>query len=344
MSERFECGLVVGKFCPLHLGHEWLIEQARRQCHQVIVLSYTDLALPGYDSAVRERWLQARFGSLDIQVIDHDRLQRMGLERGLGDIPAIPPDAADADEHRHFVAWLCLNLFRRKVDAVFTSEDYGDGFAAVLAQRFETPVTHVCVDRARKAVPISGSAIRADLWANHQYLSPVVRASFVKRIALLGAESSGKSTLARHLAARLQTHHVDEYGRTLWEARQGALVYDDLLHIAQTQVSNEEVVAQHAREWLVCDTSPLTTLFYCETLFGRASAELHRLAQRRYDCVVLCLPDFPFVQDGTRQDTRFQQRQHHWYVQQLRERQIPYIEAAGSVSKRVEKIVSALQR
>ncbi|MDP3615664.1 MAG: ATP-binding protein, partial [Rubrivivax sp.] len=127
----------------------------------------------------------------------------------------------------------------------------------------------------------------------------------VRRIALLGGESSGKTTLARALAGHLGTVWVPEYGRQLWEERRQTLAVDELLHVARTQMAWENDHATRAKGWLVCDTTPLTTLQYCLHDHGQAPAELHALAQRRYDLTVLCLPDFDFVQDGCRRDDAY---------------------------------------
>ena len=82
----------------------------------------------------------------------------------------------------------------------------------------------------------------------------------------------------------------------------------------------ESLLAEQARRWLVCDTSPLTTLFYSQELFGSADPELVALAERHYDRVLLCKPDFEFVQDGTRRDTAFREHGHRWYQAELAKR------------------------
>ena len=79
-------------------------------------------------------------------------------------MPRARHNDAKAETHRAFVAWLCTDLLGTTVDAVFTGEDYGDGFAASLAQHFSRrlgrvhAVHHVRVDRHRSRVPISASA------------------------------------------------------------------------------------------------------------------------------------------------------------------------------------------
>lgn len=344
MSQVFDCGLVVGKFCPLHLGHELLIRQAQTACREVLVISYTKPGFPGYGSERREAWLQARFPELTIRVIDESRLASLCQESNIIDIPELPTDDAPDDVHRNFVAWLCRDVLRKKVDRVFTSESYGDGFAGVLSQYFGRHVTHICVDQARVTIPVSGTAIRANPLAHREFLSPEVYASFIPRVCLLGGESSGKTTLAADLAKALQTTWVAEYGRTLWEARQGRLEFQDMLHIGRTQVSQENELARLANHVLICDTSPLTTTFYSQELFGKVEDELTRLAARRYDLILLCAPDFAFVQDGTRQDHAFRFRQHLWYIEIMRQRRWNHHDMVGSPEQRLANGIALIKQ
>jgi len=168
----------------------------------------------------------------------------------------------------------------------------------------------------------------------------------VRRVALLGGESSGKTTLAIALAEALHTVWVPEYGRQLWEELRQTLDVAQLVHVAQRQVELEDRAATQAtpaQGWLVCDTTPLTTLQYCLHDHGQAPPELHALARRHYDLQVLCLPDFAFVQDGCRRDDAFRQQQHDWALQQLAAQGVQPLVVQGPVQQRVRQVVSALQ-
>jgi HTH-type transcriptional regulator, transcriptional repressor of NAD biosynthesis genes len=164
-----------------------------------------------------------------------------------------------------------------------------------------------------------------------------------RRLALLGGESSGKTTLAMALAAHLHIGWVPEYGRQRWEELRHTLDVDELLHVARHQVELEDaaVVAQGAG-WIVCDTTPLTTLQYCLHDHGRAPPELHALAQRRYDLTVVCAPDFHFVQDGCRRDDGFRTAQHAWTLAQLNAQGLPCVIVGGSVAERVGQVLRQL--
>lgn len=349
MLERFSTGLVVGKFSPLHRGHQALIEHALARCDRVLLLSWSQPEFSGCEAARRDAWLEALYPQLTRLVLDDARLAAECAQRG---VPArrLPANLDDDAAQRAFVAWVCSALWGIRVDAVFTSESYGDGFAAALQETFSAeagqrwPVAHVCLDLARHLVPVSGTALRRDPHALRGFLEPRVYADFVGRVGLLGGESTGKSTLAAALATRLQTGWVAEFGREHWEARRGALAYDDLLHIAQVQVVREDAQAGHANRWLICDTTPLTTFLYCQEMFGRTDPALQALAQRPYDMVFLCAADFPFVQDGTRRDDDFRLAQQRAYEETLSARGIPFTPLTGPVDARVEQAVQALRR
>jgi len=340
MRPGFHRGLVVGKFSPLHQGHDLAIQRALAECAEVILISYSNPEFPGCGAAERARWLEALYPQTRRLVVTDELLAQW--KPRVPDLPeTIPPNDAPDLIHRRFCGMLCHEVLGVTVDAVFTSEAYGDGFAQELTRFFRVrqpdaaSVHHILVDRQRTTLPISGTQIRVDIHHHRAWLPPPVYASFVKRVCLLGGESTGKSTLALELAREFQTISVAEFGRELWETQGGRLDFDDLLRIAQVQIAREESALLHANEFLFCDTSPLTTLFYSGHMFGRAAPELVTLAQRSYHTTLLCAADFPFVQDGTRQPETFRDHQQQWYRAELQHRSIPCIELTGAPAHRI---------
>ena len=346
-SKPFQRGLVVGKFSPLHRGHELLIQRAFEMCQEVVLISYSNPELPGCEADRRAQWLAQLFPQARRLVLSEACFRRDYRD---GEFKAIPPNDAAHSVHRRFTGFLCSKVLGVTVDVVFTSEDYGDGFAGELTSYFReqnscaSEVRHILVDRDRCQLPVSATMIRADIHANSHWLSPAVYASFVRRVCILGGESSGKSTLARALAEHFGTVHVPEYGRELWEAKSGGLVLEDMLHIAQTQIARENDACLKAIRFVFCDTSPLTTAFYSKHMFQRIEPELERLAERAYDLVVLCTGDFEFVQDGTRQDATFREHQNRWYIAELTRRGIPFLLVNGSLANRVGQVCATLKR
>lgn len=347
---EFKRGLIVGKFCPLHLGHELLINTALKQCREIILISYSKPEFLGYERERRDAWLQARFPQTRRLVIDDKHLQQEAIKRGLNDVPLIPHNDDPEYAHRFFVGWLCQFFLQVQIDTVFTSEDYGDGFAKVLTQYFQQfnpsakVVRHICIDKPRARVPISGTAVRADIHAHRRFIAQEVYAWFVEKVCFLGGESSGKSTLAARMAKELSTTWVPEFGRELWERKWGNLVYEDMLLIGETQIENEGEAILNANGFLFCDTSPLTTVFYSQEMFGRVDEGLRSLANASYQHVFLCAPDFEFVSDSTRRDDAFRQRQHLWYQEELQRRKIPFTLVSGDLATRVAAVKTMLKK
>lgn len=339
--KKFRNGLIVGKFSPLHKGHELIINRALEDCETLYIFSYYTPEFAGCEAYRRELWLKTLFPSARLFVLDNDYVRkRFNI--------SLPADSANDLEERRFVGFLWLNLVNEPLDAVFTSENYGAGYAAEMSRYLANyagfpAVEHILVDLERKQIPISGTALRGSIHKFKEFLSAVVYASFVERICFLGGESSGKSTLAARLAREFETKFVAEYGRTLSEEKNNILVFEDLLKIAKTHIADEERLAAKADRYLFIDTTPLTTLLYSRHLFGKADPELEWLSFRRYDRTFLCAPDFPFVQDGSREANGFRERQHEWYLKTLAERQIPYTILEGDLPTRIAKVKTILQ-
>lgn len=341
-ERRFALGLVVGKFAPLHAGHEWLIHQAALSCERVLILSYTNPELDRCGPELRRSWLASRFPQHDTIVIDHDSLNDLCSSRSM-ERRSIPPNSADDFTHQSFLAWLLKEVVNREPDVMFCCESYGPACAELLSRELRRQVTAVVLDPDRRLFPCRAREIRKSPTALRHWLAPEVRAAFVKRIAILGGESSGKTTLSAALAAQFATEWVPEYGRELWEEQDGKLDEQDLLRIAHEQTRREEEGMRSANGYLFCDTSPLTTAGYGSWMFGRIAPELELLATRSYDGIVICKPDFAFVQDGTRRDERFRVEQHAWYRMKAGSMTCPVLEVGGDLSSRVSRVEEWLQ-
>lgn len=124
---------------------ERALDGSRRLC----VLSYTSLVAPRCEAAQRKAWLEACLKAYGDRVFVHV-LEPDGC----------PSDDAEADVHRRFCAD-STRAWGYDIDAVYTSERYGDGFAEVMGRELGRRVEHVCVDLARAQFPISGTQARA---------------------------------------------------------------------------------------------------------------------------------------------------------------------------------------
>ena len=348
MSPR--TGLVVGKFWPPHRGHQLLLETAATQVTELLVLVYANPDDQRHAAPARAHWLRELYRG-----DDYTQGPRIGnTPVHLHALPAIavPPDTATDATHREFVRqWLAQRQLH--VDVVFSSEAYGPGFAAHLG------ADHIAVDVPRQQVPVRGTRLRAALDgeaerfdAPAEHIHPFVAAQYgvvpattVPRLVLLGAESSGKTTLAAALAEALSTAWVPEYGRTLHEQKNGALDYEDLVYIGRRQLELEDEATAQARSWLVCDTNAATTALYSYYYFHRCDPALQHLAQvcrQRYAYTFVCMPTTPFEDDGWRGPEALRQFQHGAILMQLEMLGIPYTLLDGSVEERVSKVRAVL--
>lgn len=317
----YSVGLIVGKFSPLHRGHELVINTALAQCKQVVIISYTSLT--DAPSAVQRRaWLTKMFPTATVLVPEG----------------GFPQDNDSEDAHRVYCYNMCA-LINLVPDAIFASETYLTGFAQRMALLANKEVTPVMVDLERIQNPISGTALRNDPALQADWCSAVVNAPLGKRVLFIGAESSGKTTIAQESARRFAgATWVPEYGREMWDKREGKLLYEDMEHIGLTQVTQEEA-AMRTHALVFCDTSPLVTEFYSQELFGSVAAQLTILAQREYDYVFWCTRDFGYVEDGTRNGVEFGTRQEEFYKENLGNVTV----LSGSVDQRINTIQRVLQ-
>jgi HTH-type transcriptional regulator, transcriptional repressor of NAD biosynthesis genes len=149
---KYNNALVVGKFCPLHKGHQYLLDVATELSNNLLIISYTSHDL-GFPIETRRKWLKELYPKAKLVVLDATSRRNL------------PDDEANEYIHRQFCAVECERE-QFKPDVIFSSEKYGDGFADHLSRYFGRHVTHEVVDLLRKKVPISGTQLRADpsLW------------------------------------------------------------------------------------------------------------------------------------------------------------------------------------
>lgn len=317
----FSVGLVVGKFCPLHKGHEMVINTALAKCNKLVIISYTSLT-DATTPAIRRAWLSALFPTAVVVVPES----------------GYPNDDAPETEHRKYCFDICSAL-NVSPSAIFASEEYVFGFAEEMTALTGKHVNPCLVDKDRVAYPICGTALRKNASLRSTWCSDVVNAAYGKRILFIGAESSGKTTISeacsKHFA---NTAWVPEFGREMWDIRKGNLQYEDMLQIGMTQVQWEEN-AMRSNSLVFCDTSPLVTKFYSNKLFNKVDGHLDILAQRHYDFVFWCLRDFGYVEDGTRNGVEFGTEQERFYMANMTQ---PFVPLYGSVNDRLDTIANIL--
>ncbi|MFC5462143.1 AAA family ATPase [Massilia niabensis] len=169
--------------------------------------------------------------------------------------------------------------------------------------------------------------------------------SAVLKIAVLGAESSGKSTLCEALARRYDTVWVPEYLREFVESTGRVPFEGDQFGIARTQHEREGASMARANRVLFCDTTPLMTALYSRVYWGRVDAQLAALASRHdYALTLVTAPDTPWIADGLmRESEEVRQRVYAMVVQELDVRGIPFVLVQGNLPQRVRQVEAVLK-
>ena len=303
-------GVVIGKFYPPHKGHNYLIDTALKNSDEVDVLVVDN---PAYKIAAEKRaeWLRARHPGADVRII---------------------PDIYDDDNSP---AWALntLKFLGYRPDIVYSSEAYGKPWAEAMGCKW------VNVDISRHTVPISGTKVRQDMLKSWDYLSDETKAGLALRIVIVGAESTGTTTLSRDLAEALNVPWVPEVGRYYTESiltTNYEWFDDDFYRIGRLQQAYENEMAARSNGVLVCDTNAVATELWQRRYMGRTTAEMRRIAARdKADLYIITGDEIPFVQDGIRDGEHLRHRMHRWFITHIKKTGVPYIVVTGSKQQRL---------
>ncbi|MEV0840960.1 AAA family ATPase [Actinocatenispora sera] len=348
---RHRHGLVLGKFYPPHAGHRYLIDTAAAACARLTVVCAPS-TVESIPLADRLAWLrEIHAGQPHVRVVG-----------GYDDDPIDYHDDAVWAAHVEFTRTLVAKAaaddgMPARIDAVFSSESYGPE----LARRFDA--RHVPVDPDRRAVPVSGTAVRADPAAHWSLLAAPVRAGLARRVVVVGAESTGTTTLARALAHRYRrrggvwarTRWVPEYGRERTEEKLAVLraadpaasVFDvtwqrdDFVEVARRQNEREDTAARDTSPLLVCDTDAFATAVWEQRYLGTASAAVTAQARRPDLYLLTDHVGVPFVDDGLRDGEQLRLWMTDRFREVLAAQPAPVVELTGPLPARLEAATAA---
>jgi NadR type nicotinamide-nucleotide adenylyltransferase len=189
----------------------------------------------------------------------------------------------------------------------------------------------------------------------------------LKKVVIIGPESTGKSTLCEMLAQHFNTQWCPEFAREYLLTNGTEYSFDDLLAIAKGQLALEEEFVQMAgadtpvnreddlstfqpinfstHQLLFIDTDQYVMKVWCEYVFNEChSWILRRIAERPYDLYLLCKPDLPWTQDALREypDEKPRQELYHMFRDLLIQQPIPWVEVKGSYEERFEQARQAV--
>ncbi|MEI6212913.1 MAG: AAA family ATPase [Desulfuromonadales bacterium] len=316
-----QTGMVLGKFLPPTRGHRYLIDFARAWCVDltVIIGSLEREPIPG---EVRAAWLREMFPDVTVLHLTDE-------------LPQFP--------HEHPDFWQIWHDSIRRLlpsgpDLVFASEEYGFRLAEILGARY------VPVDTARDLVPVSATMVRDQPMTYWDYLPECVRSRYVRKVCIIGPESTGKSTLARQLATHYGTVQAAEYARGCIDAHQGRLDAGMFPLFVRGQAASEQALARQANRLLFCDTDAFTTALYHELYIGgRPASIMEEADRRRYDLYLLTDPDgTPYTSDSQ----RLQPNRRQWFfdecLQRLQHRGETFVILRGGWEQRFRQACDAV--
>lgn len=333
---RYQHGLMVGKFYPPHIGHHAGIREGAAQCERFTVLVMAS-AVETVPLADRVAWLRAEHvGEPGVRVI--------------GVRCDAPVDVASEAVWAAQVAVISAALRaggEPAVDAVFTGESYG----AELARRLGAADVRMGPRRT------SATAVRRDLAGRWDDLAPATKAGLTTRVVLVGAESTGTTTiaglLAEHYRARggvwASTQCVEEYGRAYtmlkWE-RSPEVALDELVWdaddfdaIGAEQARREEEAAAAGSPVLICDTDAFATAIWERRYLGSAARSVQPWTSVPGHRVYLVTDHegVPWHDDGMREgDMQVRAAMTGWFIDALTAAGHSWVLLTGSVSERLD--------
>lgn len=270
-------GMTLGKFAPLHRGHQYVIETALAEVDELVVLIYDSPQVTTVPLYARANWIRNLYPEVDV-------IEAWGGPTEVGATPEIMKLNED---------YIVERLQGREITHFYCSEFYGEH----VSQRLGAVERQV--DAARGAVPISGTAVRENPYAARPFLHPEVYRDLVANVVFLGAPSTGKTTLVTRLAEELNTVWMPEYGREYWHDHQvdRRLSPEQLVEIAEGHLQREEAMLWEANRYLLTDTNAITTYMFALNYHGYAHPRLTSMAEKaqsRYDLVFVCDTDIPY--------------------------------------------------
>lgn len=322
-----KCGLTLGKFAPLHKGHQLVLETALAEMDEVSVIIYDAPEVTPIPLNVRSNWIKHLYPQIKV-------IEAWGGPTGIGDTADIK------NQHEKYVI---ENLKVSGITHFYSSEFYGEHMSIALG------AVNRLVNPLRDIIPISGSKIRGNPFTYREYVSSTVYKDLITNVVFLGAPSTGKTTLAGKLADEYQTVWMPEYGREYWEKNQvnRKLSPDQLVEIAEEHLQRENKLIDQANQYLFTDTNATTTFMFSHYYHQSASerlTELANLAQSRYDLVFLCDADIPYDDTWDRSGDVNRKTFQKQIIGNLLSRKIPFIPLTGSLDTRIAKVKNFLNK
>lgn len=290
---QYKVGMFGGNFNPLHNGHVQIITRAASMCQLLYVVVSHSPHRESIALKTRLRWLRETFAHLP-------NIRYLVIEDEAAD-KATYDWKADRDK--------IIAQIAQPLDVVFCGDDYAD---TGIYENLYPEAKIIAVKRDN----ISSTLIRGNPTKYFDMMPKAVQRYFVKKVLIVGAESSGKSVLVHNLALAFNTNYVEEYGRVVCERVGGVenMDYGDYKQIMLQHTLNEMLAINQSNRYLFIDTDVYTTMWFAT----KNNYDLSALAlslKNTYDYTFFVISDEDFVQDGYRYDKRYTEELLRLYPQ-----------------------------
>lgn len=179
--------------------------------------------------------------------------------------------------------------------------------------------------------------------------------SMLKKIVIIGPESTGKSTLCQQLSAHYKTDWIKEYAREYLLANGTDYSFKNLLDVAKGQIIKEDSGVQDLinntdlidLKLIFIDTDMYVMKVWCEFVFDKCHHWiLNTIAERKYDLYLLCNVDLPWVKDELREypDLANREKLYHHYKDIMVNQQVPWIDINGNYEERLRKAIDGVNK
>lgn len=312
---------VFGKFLPFHKGHEALIRFALSKADfvSVLVCCSDKEQLP---ADLRLQWIRNHFAdvhALEVKVFNY-------RENDL-------PNTSQSSQEVSRVWARQFKILFPDHSIVITSEPYGDFVAAFMN------IKHIPFDHDRSRFSVSASAIRNNLFSNWNFLPAGVKPFYALKIAILGTESVGKTTLSERLSKHYHCSLVPEAGRDLIPDS-NSFTYNDLLLVAQEHSKRVAAAMAGDHPLIIMDTDIHITMSYSRFVFNRELVVTDEiLSANKANLYLYLANDVPHIQDGTRLGVERRDRLDLSHRQVLFDNNIAVVELNGSWENRFSAAV-----
>lgn len=162
------------------------------------------------------------------------------------------------------------------------------------------------------------------------------------RVGVIGAESTGKSTLCKQLQEQYGYRWIKEYAREYVETLGRAYTYEDVCKIAQRQIG--ELRASHDELVVLYDTDLIITKVWMEYVYGKVAKEVSEAIQAQpMDLYLILAPDIAAEPDPVRENLDKREYFHEWYIREVKSTRRPYQIIHGTGDERTRAAYDAIQ-